>query len=45
MQRELYKTKSMDKNKGLVNMIKSGLVDLENKIEEISEDEIKNEGI
>ena len=35
----------MDKNKGLVNMIKSGLVDLENKIEEISEDEIKNEGL
>ena len=35
----------MDKNKGLVNMIKSGLVDLENKIEEISEDEIKDEGL
>ena len=35
----------MDKNKGLVNMIKSGLGDLENKIEEISEDEIKNEGL
>ena len=43
MQRELYKTKNTDKNKGLVKVIKSGLVDSENKIEEMSPDEIENE--
>ena len=32
-----------DKNKGLVNVIKSGLADLENKIKEMSEDETENE--
>ena len=43
MQRELYKTKNIDKDKGLVNVIESGLVDSENKIEEMSPDEIENE--
>ena len=43
MQRQLYKTKNTDKIKDLVNVIKSGLVDLENKIEEISENEIVSE--
>ena len=43
MQRELYKTKKLRKNNGIVNVIKSGLVDFENKIEEISEDKIENE--
>ena len=42
-QRELYKTKNAGKNKDLVNVIRSGLADLENKIEELSEDEIENE--
>ena len=42
MQRELYKTKKRQ-NKSLVNVIKSGQVDLENKIKEMSEDEIENE--
>ena len=42
MPRELYKTKK-DKNKGLVNVTKSGLADLENKIKEMSEDETENE--
>ena len=43
MQRELYKTKKLRKNNSIVNVIKSGLVDFENKIEEISEDKIENE--
>ena len=43
MQTKLYETKNTDKNKDLVNMIKSGLVDLENKIEEMPENEIENE--
>ena len=43
LKRELYKTKYGDKNKSLVNVIKSGLVDLENEIEEMSENEIENE--
>ena len=43
MQRQLYKTKNTDKIKDLVNVIKSELVDLENKIEEISENEIVSE--
>ena len=42
MQRELYKTKKRQ-NKSLVNVIKSGQVDLENKIKEMSEDEIEIE--
>ena len=42
MQRELYKAKSTDKNKDLVTMIDSGLVDLENETEQMSENEIKN---
>ena len=41
MQRELYKI--TDKNTGLVNVIKNGLIDLRNKIEEMSEDGIENE--
>ena len=40
---ELYKTENTNKNKGLVNEIKSVLVDWENKIEYMSEYEIKNE--
>ena len=42
MQRELYKTKKRQ-NKSLVNVIKSGQVDLENKIKEMPEDEIEIE--
>ena len=38
----IYK-KNRDKNNSIVNVIKSGLVDLENKIEEMSEDKIENE--
>ena len=37
------KQKNWDKNSSIVNVIKSGLVDLENKIEEMSEDKIENE--
>ena len=33
-QKELYKTKNKNKNDKLVNVIKSGLIDLKNKIEE-----------
>ena len=36
MQKKMYETRNTDKNKDLVNVIKSGLVDLENKIEEMS---------
>ena len=32
--KELYKTKNKNKNDKLVNVIKSGLIDLKNKIEE-----------
>ena len=35
--------KKHGKNKDLVKVIKSGLVDLENEMDEISEDKIKNE--
>ena len=35
----LYKTNNKKKNKELVNMIKSGLRDLKNKIEKMPEDE------
>ena len=38
----IYK-KNRDKNNSIVNVIKSCLVDLENKIEEMSEDKIENE--
>ena len=44
MQRELYKTKNTDKDKGLVNVIESGLVDSENKIEEMSQMKLKMKG-
>ena len=37
------KQKNWDKNNSIVNVIISGLVDLENKIEEMSEDKIENE--
>ena len=40
MQRELYK--NTDKNTGIVNVIKNGLSDLRNKIEEMSEDGVEN---
>ena len=33
-QKELYKTKNKNKNDKLVNVIKSGLIDLKNKIED-----------
>ena len=36
MQKKMYETRNTDKNKDLVNVIKSGLVDLENEIEEMS---------
>ena len=39
MQKKIYETKNADKNKDLVNVIKSGLADLENEIEEMSEKE------
>ena len=42
---ELYKTENTNKNKGLVNETKSVLVDWENKIEYMSEYEIKNESL
>ena len=37
----LYKTNNKKKNKELVNMIKSGLSDLESEIENIDEEEKK----
>ena len=40
MQRELYK--NTDKNTVIVNVIKNGLGDLRNKIEEMSEDGAEN---
>ena len=43
MQRELYKRKNTEENKKLVQSIKSCLVDLENEIEEMSENEIEIE--
>ena len=42
MQRELYK-KGTSKNKDLVNVIKNGLKDLKEEIEEMSKDENENE--
>ena len=39
--KELYKIKNKYKNDKLVNVIKSGLIDLKNKIKEMSEDEKK----
>ena len=36
MQKKMYETRNTDKNKDLANVIKSGLVDLENEIEEMS---------
>ena len=41
MPSDLYNTSSKRKNSKLVNLIKSGLIDLNNEIEEMSEDEIK----
>ena len=43
MLKTLYNLNDKDKNNELVNVIKSGLVDLENEIENMSEDEIKIE--
>ena len=40
--KKLYETKDKKKSNKLVNVIKSGLSDLKNKIKEISEDEKKN---
>ena len=40
--KKLYETKSKKENNELVNVIKSGLIDLKNKIKETSEDEKKN---
>ena len=42
-QKKIYKTKNKKENDKLVNEIKSGLIDLENKIKEMSEDEKKIE--
>ena len=39
--KKLYETKSKKENNELVNVIKSGLIDLKNKIKETSEDEKK----
>ena len=39
--KKLYETKDKKKSNKLVNVIKSGLSDLKNKIKEISEDEKK----
>ena len=44
MEKELYKTKNTDKNKDLVNVIKNGLADLENRIEEMSKMKLKMNG-
>ena len=44
MEKELYKTKNTDKNKDLVNVIKNGLADLENRIEEMSKMKLKMYG-
>ena len=43
MLKNLYNLNDKEKNNKLVNVIKSGLVDLESDFEEISEDEIKIE--
>ena len=40
--KKLHETKSKKENNELVNVIKSGLIDLKNKIKETSEDEKKN---
>ena len=40
MLHDLYNTNSKKKNNALVNMIKSGLSDLKDEIEKMSEDEI-----
>ena len=39
IQKETYKTKNPNKNDDLVNVIKSGLIDLKNEIKDMSEDE------
>ena len=44
MEKELYKTKNTDKNIDLVNVIKNGLADLENRIEEMSKMKLKMNG-
>ena len=44
MEKELYKTKNIDKNKGFVNVIKNWLADLENRIEEMSKMKLKMNG-
>ena len=41
--KKLYETKDKKENNELVNVIKSWLIDLKNKIKEMSEDEIKTE--
>ena len=43
MLKNLYNLNDKEKNNKLVNVVKSGLVDLESDFEEISEDEIKIE--
>ena len=43
MFKNLYNQNNKNKNNELVNVIKSGLIDLENEIEKVSEDEIKIE--
>ena len=43
IKKKVYERKNTDENKGLVNVIENGLVDLANEIEEMSENEIENE--
>ena len=41
--KKLYATKNTNKNNELVNVIKSGLIDLKDEIEKMSKEEIENE--
>ena len=41
MTKQLYETKNKKENNELVNVIKSGLIDLKDEIEKMSEDEKK----
>ena len=43
MAKKLFKTKNKNKNNELVNVIKSGLIDLKDEIKKMSKEEIENE--
>ena len=43
MQKDVYRTKKTNKNKDFLGIIKSGLIDLENKIGKMPRNEIKIE--